>query len=184
MRIASPSLFILILTLRASSSFAQGGDPGRPNIILLMADDLGMGDVGYTGFNPYVETPSLDAMARSGIRFDRFYSQSPVCSPTRGSVLTGRHPFRYGIFEANVGCLRGEETAIPELLSQEGYRSGHFGKWHLGRINDTCHVKKMCPADPFTFGYNYYFATHHSIATYNPNVHVVEGGPSTGLWGV
>lgn len=155
---------------------AQNNSADRPNIILIMADDLGIGDVGYTGFNQFVETPAIDKMARSGIRFDRFYSQSPVCSPTRGSVLTGRHPFRYGIFEANVGCLRNEETAIPELLSQEGYRSGHFGKWHLGVINDSCHIKGMCNADPFDFGYDDYFATHHSVYTYNPNVHVVEGG--------
>lgn len=78
----------------------------RPNVILIMADDLGIGDVAYTGFNQYIETPHLDEMSKSGILFDRFYSQSPVCSPTRGSCLTGRHPFRYGIFETNVGHLR------------------------------------------------------------------------------
>lgn len=167
-------VFLLLNTLSA-----QDGTALKPNIILVMADDLGMGDVGYTGFNPYVETPALDRMARSGIRFDRFYSQAPVCSPTRGSVMTGRHPFRYGIFEANVGCLRVEETTLPELLSEEGYHTGHFGKWHLGLINDTCHIKGMCPADPFDFGYDYFFGTHHSIETFNPNVHIVEGGPDS-----
>lgn len=150
-----------------------------PNIILIMADDLGIGDVEYTGFNPYVETKALNEMAHSGIRFDRFYSQAPVCSPTRASVLTGRHPFRYGIFEANIGCLREQETTISEILARDGYHNGHFGKWHLGLINDTCHNKKMCPADPLNFGYQEYFATHHSIRTYDPNVHHVVNGPDS-----
>ncbi len=74
----------------------------RPNVILMMADDLGWGDVGYNG-HPHLKTSNLDAMAAAGLRFNRFYSAAPVCSPTRGSCLTGRHPYRYGIFFANVG---------------------------------------------------------------------------------
>ena len=65
----------------------------RPNIILIMADDLGWGDTGYSG-NPLAQTPNLDAMAAAGTVFERFYAAAPVCSPTRGSVMTGRHPFR------------------------------------------------------------------------------------------
>jgi len=72
----------------------------RPlNIILCMTDDQGWGDTGYNG-HPVLRTPHLDRMARDGIRFDRFYSGAPVCSPTRGSCITGRHPHRYGIFSA------------------------------------------------------------------------------------
>ena len=85
-------------------SISNKGAPDRvaPNIILLMSDDQGWGDVGYNG-NTVVQTPSLDAMAAEGIRLDRFYSAAPVCSPTRASVLTGRHPFRYGIEWAGEG---------------------------------------------------------------------------------
>ena len=79
-----------------------------PNIILCMADDQGWGDTGYNG-HPYLRTPHLDAMAGAGLRFDRFYAGAPVCSPTRGSALTGRHPFRYGIYFANVGSMKPEE---------------------------------------------------------------------------
>ncbi|MBT5624382.1 MAG: sulfatase-like hydrolase/transferase, partial [Proteobacteria bacterium] len=71
----------------------------RPNVILMMADDLGWGDVGYNG-NATIKTPHLDQMAADGIQFNRFYSASSVCSPTRASCLTGRDPFRTGVFNA------------------------------------------------------------------------------------
>jgi len=77
--------------------------PPRPNIVLLMADDQGWGDAGYHG-HKILRTPCLDEMARHGVRLERFYAGAPVCSPTRGSCLTGRHPFRYGIFFANADC--------------------------------------------------------------------------------
>ena len=80
----------------------------KPNIILCMADDMGWGDAGFNG-NSIIKTGNLDAMAEAGLRFRRFYSGAPVCSPTRGSCLTGRHPYRYGIFFANVGHMRKEE---------------------------------------------------------------------------
>lgn len=89
-----------------------------PNIILIMADDLGWGDVGFNG-NTTIKTPHLDSLASEGIIFDRFYSACAVSSPTRASVLTGRNPFRTGIFHANVGILRPEEVTLPELLLQK-----------------------------------------------------------------
>jgi len=108
----------------------------RPNIILLMADDQGWGDVGYNG-HKHLKTPHLDQMADDGLRFDRFYSAAPVCSPTRGSVLTGRHPYRYGIFTANVGHMKPQEITLAELLRDAGYVTGHFGKWHVGTLSKT-----------------------------------------------
>jgi len=107
---------------------------GPPNVVLLMADDLGWGDVGFNG-NQVVRTPNLDRLSQEGIRFDRFYASSPVCSPTRGSCLTGRHPYRYGIHFAMDGHLPDRELTLAEMLQHQGYRTGHFGKWHLGTLD-------------------------------------------------
>jgi len=104
----------------------------RPHIVLVMADDHGYGDTGFTG-HPFVRTPHLDAMAEAGVVFDRFYASAPVCSPTRASVMTGRHPFRVNV--PNHGhYLRPQETTIAEALKGAGYVTGHFGKWHIGSV--------------------------------------------------
>ena len=103
-----------------------------------MADDQGWGDVGYMG-HPVLKTPVLDDMAAHGLRFDRFYAAAPVCSPTRGSVLTGRHPNRFGCFSWGY-TLRPEEVTLAEALHRAGYVTGHFGKWHLGAVTKTCSV--------------------------------------------
>ena len=86
-----------------------------PNIVLAMTDDQGWGDTGYNG-HPVLKTPHLDEMASRGLRFDRFYAGSPVCSPTRGSCLTGRHPFRYGLDWA-LGA--GQKVREPRLRKEE-----------------------------------------------------------------
>ena len=104
----------------------------RPNIILCMADDQGWGDVGFRN-HPVLKTPVMDEMAATGLRFDRFYAAAPVCSPTRGSVLTGRHPNRFGCFSWG-HTLRPQEITIAEALKSAGYATGHFGKWHLGPV--------------------------------------------------
>jgi len=106
--------------------------PQKPNIILAMADDQGWGDMGYNG-HPVLKTPNFDAMAAQGLRFDRFYAAAPVCSPTRGSVMTGRHPNRFGCFKWGY-TLRPQEITIAEALKSAGYVTGHFGKWHLGSM--------------------------------------------------
>ena len=109
------------------SAFAE-----RPNIVLVMADDHGFGDTGFTG-HPFVQTPHLDAMAEAGVVFNRFYASAPVCSPTRAAVMTGRHPFRVNV--PNHGhYLRPQETTIAEALQGAGYVTGHFGKWHIGSV--------------------------------------------------
>lgn len=118
----------------------------KPNIILCMADDQGYGDVGYYG-NEVIKTPVLDSMSRTGLRFDRFYAAAPVCSPTRGSVMTGRHPNRFGCFKWG-HTLRPQELTIAEAVKQAGYSTGHFGKWHLG----SCRAES--PASPGNSGFD------------------------------
>jgi len=117
-----------------------------PNVVLLMGDDHGWEETGYNG-HPYVKTPVLDRMVASGLRFNRFYAAHPSCSPTRGSVLTGRHPNRYGTFYP--GCsLRPEEITVAQLLRKAGYTTGHFGKWHVGP------VKAASPTNPGAMGFD------------------------------
>lgn len=153
--------------------------PARPNVILAMADDQGWGDTSYNGHH-ILSTPNLDAMSRAAIRFDRFYSGAPVCSPTRGSALTGRHPFRYGIFFANADtgtdapskyALPAREQTLAEYLKPLGYATAHFGKWHLG---DFSGPKRSAPNDN---GFDEFFSTTRKVRTVNPEAYWTQNGP-------
>lgn len=127
--------FLVVVATVFDHGRADAADaPRRPNFVLCMADDQGWGDVGYNG-NPDVQTPVLDELARTAVRFDRFYAAACVCSPTRGSFVTGRHPVRYGVF-AWGWSLRPAEITLAECLQPHGYATGHFGKWHLGTLHD------------------------------------------------
>jgi arylsulfatase A-like enzyme len=123
---------ILFFLLIAASIFTIQAANKRPNIILAMADDQGWGDMGYMG-HKVLKTPVFDEMAKTGLRFDRFYAAAPVCSPTRASVLTGRHPNRMGCFKWG-HTLRPQEITVAEALKKAGYTTAHFGKWHLGSL--------------------------------------------------
>ena len=140
------AFILLAFTLSGFGSKKVIKQHEMPNVILLMGDDHGWNETGYNG-HPFVKTPVLDEMAASGLRFDRFYSAHPNCSPTRGSVLTGRHPIRYGTFSAN-WSIRPEEISIAHLLKKAGYVSAHFGKWHVGP------VKKESPTSPGAMGFD------------------------------
>ena len=139
-----PKYVLLTFLVIALPGMLQAEEPPAgtkdvpPNIVLLMADDQGWGDVAYNVDSP-LKTPVLDDMAAKGLRFDRFYAAAPVCSPTRGSVLTGRHPNRFGCFSWGY-TLRPEEVTVAEALSDAGYTTGHFGKWHLGEMDATSPV--------------------------------------------
>lgn len=104
----------------------------RPNIVLVMADDMGWGQTGYYN-HPVLKTPHLDAMAKSGLRFDRFYAGAPNCSPTRATVMTGRSNDRTGVLNHGY-ALRLQEKTIARALRDAGYATGHFGKWHLNGL--------------------------------------------------
>ncbi len=145
------------MTILASASI--GDDSPRPNIILVMADDQGWGETGYNG-HPQLKTPTLDEMAQSGLRLNRFYSAHVNCSPTRTSILTGRHPIRSGVFGPN-WSTRPEEITIAQILKKAGYRTGHFGKWHVGA------VKAESPTNPGRMGFDYYLS-HDNFFELNP----------------
>lgn len=136
------------LCLPAMSGVTEARAAGQslPNIVLVMADDQGWGEMGYNG-HPVIKTPNFDDMAATGLRFDRFYAAHPVCSPTRGSVMTGRNPNRYGCFSWG-NTLRPQEVTIAEALRTAGYVTGHFGKWHLGS------TQKGSPVNPGASGFD------------------------------
>ncbi|MHC4176172.1 MAG: sulfatase-like hydrolase/transferase [Planctomycetota bacterium] len=166
-----------LLTTFHACLFAAAAVPvaERPNIVLVMADDQGWGDMAYNG-HPVLKTPNFDRMAAEALRFDRFYAAAPVCSPTRGSVMTGRHPNRFGCFKWG-HPLRPREITIAEALKQAGYTAGHFGKWHLGS------VRRGSPVNPGTSGFDEWFSAenffdNHPILSRNGKAVQTEGESS------
>ncbi|NLO03922.1 MAG: sulfatase-like hydrolase/transferase [Bacteroidales bacterium] len=165
MKIKVPTLGIALILLATAFSCSRPKKEKEikhkeyPNIVLMMGDDHGWDEVGYNN-HPFVETPVLDEMAASGLRFDRFYSGHPTCSPTRGSFLTGRHPNRYGTFTPG-WSIRPEEITIAHLLKEAGYATAHFGKWHVGP------VKKESPTSPGAMGFDEWLS-HDNFFEMNP----------------
>ncbi|MCK5713856.1 MAG: arylsulfatase, partial [Hyphomicrobiaceae bacterium] len=131
------SLAVPGIIAAAKRSAARAKTP-RPNIVFILADDLGFKDVGYQGGR--IKTPNIDKLAARGTKLDQFYVQ-PVCSPTRSSLLTGRYPMRYGL---QVGVVRPwarhglplEERNLAQALRETGYVTAIHGKWHLGHVNE------------------------------------------------
>ncbi len=141
-------LIVASVTASMLNNVSKGADV--TNVVLMMADDQGWGETGYYG-HPHVKTPVLDEMSRTGLRLDRFYSGAPNCTPTRATVMTGRHANRSGAFAPN-WSTRPEEITIAQILKQAGYRTGHFGKWHLGA------VKQASPLNPNRMGFDEYLS--------------------------
>ena len=106
--------------------------PNPPNVILIITDDQGYGDLGIHN-NPIISTPTLDAFARKSIRFNNFHV-SPVCAPTRSSLMTGRYSLRTGVRDTYNGgaIMAASEFTLAEMLKKANYNTGIFGKWHLG----------------------------------------------------
>ena len=171
------SLVPVVVLMTSACASDTGSDPealgptadDRPNIILMMGDDHGWEETGYNGHS-MVQTPVLDTMAAEGLRLDRFYAGHPSCSPTRGSLLTGRHPNRYGTFTPN-WSMRPEEITIAHVLGEAGYATGHFGKWHVGP------VKADSPTSPGAMGFDEW-VSHDNFFELNPMLSL-NGAPPT-----
>jgi arylsulfatase A-like enzyme len=168
-------VFLFFVTFSCTIKPDTESKTDRPNIIFIKADDMGWGDPAYNG-NSISKTPNLDKMASSGIVFNRFYASSPVCSPTGGSCITGRHPYRYRIFYANTGHMRDQEVTLAEVLKTKFYVTGNFGKWHLGtltktekdanrggRLKDTVNY-----TPPWENGFDVCFSTESKMPAWNP----------------
>ena len=162
------SLLLLLPVAKASDKPPTPGTAG-PNIILIMSDDQGWGDVGFNG-NDDIQTPNLDAMAAAGVKFNRFYAAAPLCSPTRGSCLTGRFPYRYGILAAHTAGMRVGEYTIAEMLKSKGFNTGFFGKWHVGWVKPDVVSTRGHYSPPSHHGYDESFATTGAVPTWDPTV--------------
>ncbi|MBI1900433.1 MAG: sulfatase [Planctomycetia bacterium] len=156
----------IILTLAALCALAAPSLPAAdepPNIVVILADDLGYGDLSCYG-HPTIRTPHLDRLAAEGMRFTQFYSAAEVCTPSRAALLTGRYPIRSGMCHdqfrvlrtRSTGGLPADEVTLAELLKARGYATACIGKWHLGvfSINSAHHPKRH--------GFDHFFGLPHS----------------------
>ncbi len=164
------------------SSCRKAGSPSHPNIVIFLADDLGYGDLGCYG-NPINRTPNLDRLASEGIRLTDCHAAGTVCSPSRAGLLTGRHPYRSGIYYLLGGGahLRREEITIASLLKKVGYDTCFVGKWHLSRLDDP-EAGQPTPGD---HGFDHWFATTENAfeGPENPQKFIRNGertGPARG----
>jgi arylsulfatase A-like enzyme len=125
---------VTVLVFLASATTATGAadTKSKPNVIILLTDDQGFGELGATG-NPIIRTPHMDRLAAQGVALTTFHVM-PVCSPTRACLMTGRYYYRSGVTDTYLGrsLLHPDETTLAEMLATGGYRTGIFGKWHLG----------------------------------------------------
>jgi arylsulfatase A-like enzyme len=179
---------VLILALAWTPRVAAQTS-SRPNILYIVADDLGWKDVGYHGSD--IKTPTIDQLASTGARLDQFYAQ-PMCTPTRAALMTGRYPFRYGlqtlvILSAHSYGLPTDEWLLPQALKEAGYSTAIIGKWHLGH-GDPKYWPQQRGFDhqygPLIGELDYFtHEQHHVVDWYRNNKRVIESGYTTTLLG-
>lgn len=170
-----------IITLFTLLSFPllAAASTKKPNIVVILADDLGYGDLECYG-HPHIKTPHLNAMAQDGIRFTNFYSAAPVCSPSRVGLMTGRSPNRAGIYDYIPGnrsiFMRASEVTIPQLLKRAGYATCLSGKWHCnGKFNSSAQPQ------PDAAGFDHWFATQNNASPSHANpANYVRNGRKVG----
>ena len=151
---------LAIMTLLLGALSAQANE--RPNVIIMLADDLGWADVGYHGGD--IDTPSLDRLAAEGVELGRFYT-TPICSPTRAALMTGRNPIRLGIAYAVIlpwsnNGVHPAERFLPEAFLESGYQTAMVGKWHLGHAQQTYHPNER--------GFEHFYGHLHTEVGYFP----------------
>lgn len=163
----------------AAKLFTGGSYKSRPNIVIGLCDDLGYGDLGCYG-HPHIKTPNLDKLAAEGMKLTDCYAAAPVCSPARAGILTGRTPYRSGIYDwipgNNPMHLKQEEITVATLLKEAGYRTCHAGKWH-------CNGKFNSPEQPQPddHGFEHWFSTQNNARpTHHNPVNFVRNGHSVG----
>lgn len=191
MKIARMIAFVIGFLVSAMLQAAEPGHPSRnsvsrPNFIVILCDDLGYGDLGIHG-HPHIQTPNLDALAESGIRFTNFYSTAPVCSPSRVGLMTGRSPNRAGVYDwippagktprsdaREQVHMQKDELTVAQVLKAAGYATCMAGKWHCNsRFNNDAQPQ---PGDA---GFDHWLATQNNAAPShsNPKNYVRNGQP-------
>jgi arylsulfatase A len=157
-----PRICIVAATFLLALATAALAADSPPNIVVFLADDLGWGDLACYG-HPIIKTPNLDAFAKQSLRLTQCYAGSAVCSPSRSAILTGRTPYRNGVFtwipEGREIHLRTSEIALPKLLKANGYATCHVGKWHLNS-----HFNQPSQPQPNDHGYDWWLATQNNAA--------------------
>ena len=166
-----------LLLLGCPFPAALAAEKNAPNIVIFLPDDQGWGDLGCYG-HPLIQSPHLDEFASQGVRFTQAYAASAFCSPSRSAILTGRTPYRNGVFtwipENSQLHLRKWEITIAELLQAKGYATCHAGKWHLnGSVANPTNVQ------PDAHGFDHWFATQNNASPnhMNPENYVRNGEP-------
>lgn len=172
--------FLLLICIGCDSSETSEEVFNPPNIVILLADDLGYGDLGCYGGK--ANTPNLDRLAKEGIQFTDFYAAAPNCSPSRVGLLTGRSPSKVGMYNYlppnHPMHLKAEEITIAEIVKKKGYRSGHFGKWHVSCLPQNPNLNQPQPDDQ---GFDYSLGTDNNARPSHLNpVNFVRNGVEVG----